>query len=53
MTPPSTLPQGLVYWHTNYVTGDRIYWDNTTNSGINTGIYFVTAINQTDFLSFI
>ena len=37
----------------NYVTGDRIYWDNTTNSGINTGIYFVTAINQTDFyLSF-
>ena len=33
----------------NYVTGDRIYWDNTTNSGINTGIYFVTAINQTDF----
>ena len=33
----------------NYVTGDKIYWDNTTNSGINTGIYFVTAINQTDF----
>ena len=33
----------------NYVTGDRIYWNNTTNSGINTGIYFVTAINQTDF----
>ncbi len=37
----------------NYVTGDKIYWDNTTNSGINTGIYFVTAINQTEFyLSF-
>ena len=37
----------------NYVTGDKIYWNNTTNSGINTGIYFVTAINQTDFyLSF-
>ncbi len=37
----------------NYVTGDKIYWDNTTNSGINTGVYFVTAINQTEFyLSF-
>ena len=37
----------------NYVTGDKIYWDNTTNSGISTGIYFVTAVNQTDFyLSF-
>ena len=35
------------------MTGDKIYWDNTTNSGINTGIYFVTAINQTEFyLSF-
>jgi len=22
----------------NYVTGDKIYWDNTTNSGISTGI---------------
>ena len=31
------------------MTGDKIYWDNTTNSGINTGIYFVTAINQTEF----
>ena len=37
----------------NYVTGDKIYWNNTTNSGISTGIYFVTAVNQTDFyLSF-
>ena len=37
----------------NYVTGDKIYWDNTTNSGINTGVYFVTTINQTEFyLSF-
>ena len=37
----------------NYVTGDKIYWDNTTNSGINTGVYFVTKINETDFnLSF-
>ena len=37
----------------NYVTGDKIYWDNTTNSGISTGIYFVTKVNQTDFyLSF-
>ena len=37
----------------NYVTGDKIYWDNTTNSGIATGIYFVTKVNQTDFyLSF-
>ena len=35
------------------MTGDKIYWDNTTNSGISTGIYFVTAINQTEFyLSF-
>ena len=33
----------------NYVTGDKIYWDNTTNSGISSGIYFVTAINQTEF----
>ena len=33
----------------NYVTGDKIYWDNTTNSGISTGIYFVTVINQTEF----
>ena len=33
----------------NYVTGDKIYWDNSTSSGISTGIYFVTAINQTDF----
>ena len=37
----------------NYVTGDKIYWDNTTNSGISTGIYFITSINQTEFyLSF-
>ena len=37
----------------NYVTGDKIYWDNTTNSGIATGIYFVTSINQSEFyLSF-
>ena len=42
----STLPH-------NYVTGDKIYWDNTTNSGINTGVYFVTAINQTEFYSII
>jgi len=33
----------------NYVTGDKIYWNNTTNSGISTGIYFVTVINQTEF----
>ena len=33
----------------NYVTGDKIYWDNSTNSGISTGIYFVTVINQTEF----
>ncbi len=37
----------------NYVTGDKIYWDNTTSSGIATGIYFVTNVNQTEFyLSF-
>ncbi len=37
----------------DYVTGDKIYWDNTTNSGIATGIYFVTSINETEFyLSF-
>ena len=37
----------------NYVTGDKIYWDNTTNSGISSGIYFVTSINQSEFyLSF-
>ena len=37
----------------NYVTGDKIYWDNTTSSGISTGIYFVTTVNQTEFyLSF-
>ena len=37
----------------NYVTGDKIYWDNTADSGITTGIYFVTKVNQTDFyLSF-
>ena len=34
----------------NYVTGDKIYWDNTTLSGIQTGIYFVTSVNQTEFL---
>ena len=46
LTSPPPLPH-------NYVTGDKIYWDNTTNSGINTGVYFVTAINQTEFyLSF-
>ena len=46
LTSPPPLPH-------NYVTGDKIYWDNTTNSGINTGVYFVTAINQTQFyLSF-
>ena len=46
LTTPPPLPH-------NYVTGDKIYWDNTTNSGINTGVYFVTAINQTEFyLSF-
>ena len=37
----------------NYVTGDKIYWDNTTNSGIASGIYFVTSVNQSEFyLSF-
>ena len=46
LTSPPALPH-------YYVTGDKIYWDNTTNSGINTGVYFVTAINQTQFyLSF-
>ena len=34
----------------NYVTGDKIFWDNTTYSGIQTGIYFVTSVNQTEFL---
>lgn len=34
----------------NLVTGDKIYWDNSTNSGIQTGIYFVTSVNETEFL---
>lgn len=33
----------------NLVTGDKIYWNNTTNSGLSTGVYFVTSINDTDF----
>ncbi len=36
-----------------YTTGDKIFWDNIDNSGIQTGIYFVTAVNETEFyLSF-
>ena len=34
----------------NLVTGDKIYWDNTTYSGIQTGVYFVTSVNETEFL---
>lgn len=33
----------------NFVTGDKIYWNNTTNSGLATGVYFVTNINDFDF----
>ena len=37
----------------SYTTGDKIFWDNIDNTGIQTGIYFVTAVNETDiFLSF-
>jgi hypothetical protein len=37
----------------NYTTGDKIFWDNTFNSGIQTGIYFITAVNETElYLSF-
>jgi len=37
----------------NLVTGDKLYWNNSTNSGLSTGIYFVTSINEFDFrLSF-
>jgi len=37
----------------NYVTGEKIFWDNIYNSGIQTGIYFVTAVSETEFyLSF-
>ena len=31
------------------VTGDKIAWDNLNNSGLATGIYFVTNINDFDF----
>jgi len=33
----------------NLVTGDKIYWNNTTNSGLSTGVYFVTSVNRTQF----
>ena len=42
-------PAALTPFNHNLVTGDKIYWDNTTNSGIQTGVYFVTSINETEF----
>ena len=33
----------------NFVTGDKIYWNNSYNSGLSTGVYFVTNINDFDF----
>jgi hypothetical protein len=33
----------------NFVTGDKIFWNNEYNSGLATGVYFVTNINDFDF----
>ena len=48
-TLQSLDPLALTPFNHNLVTGDKIYWDNTTNSGIQTGVYFVTSINETEF----
>ncbi len=48
-TIKSIDPQSNTAFKHNYVTGDKIYWDNTTTSGIQTGIYFVTSVNETEF----
>ena len=47
------LNAGDVSIRHNYKTGEKIFWDNIYNSGIQTGVYFVTAISETEFyLSF-
>ncbi len=48
-TIKSIDPSANTAFKHNYITGDKVYWDNTTLSGIQTGIYFVTSVNETEF----